>query len=626
MKKYAVRLLGLLISISMILSLVVNGFAVSDCDCDNSPVIFIAGFGATTLCRVNDDASEEAVFPPSTDIIVQTLKNNIKKFNEKGYSFSDWEQVRTLLHGVVYDILEPISINEDGTSKYNLKPIYSSVEDTSYAGFVKNNATKYIPYYDSDFLDMKSAAERLGDDHVFNFLFDWRQSGDTIADELLTYIEQVRAYTGHSKVSIYCLSQGSVPVTQYLYKYADKGYIDNLVFDNPIFEGSYFVSDFLNGADGTYSLEIDEMLDLLENIIHTEFDISQILGALPDDDIVPFVNTEVKLAGEEVIFPAAANAPAYLEMLPTEYYETVASTYFSQAVKEKADVVMNGYRKDVKGTLQSAMGDGINLSIVSSSGLNLVTGTHIQSDAIVNLSSSCGAYCAENGTTFPMDYVQKVDTGKNNISPDRTIDLSCGYVPEKTWILNERYHGQVEWAPNSLALMEELLFTDNLTDAYSSAKFPQFIQSDDRGQNVWASFENTNSLYGVKGTNGKVVLKNTSKDNCLLITEVTVEGADVLTELSCPIKLFPNETAMIEIDTSKSTTGKIQVKYAGSDTFFYEQTKTFNFSITDNFSGVLSDVEIEITEQNIMAQLIAKVWSLALKLIGTAYSLVQKIK
>lgn len=574
------KVLSLLLACVMIISFCAPVLAVDGCDCGKTPVVMISGFGATTLVRVNDDGSREAVFPPSMDRILTIVKNNISKF--------DPNNIIDFVYAIIGDVLDPIRMNPDGTSYYNIEPVYSSVEDTSYKGFVKNDATALIPYGDSDFLDMKSAAERLGDDHVFNFLFDWRKSGDEVADELLSYIEDVRSFTGHDKVSVYCLSQGSVPVAQYLYKYADKGYIENMLFDNPIFDGSEFVSEIL-GGDKDMNLNIDEIIDLLESIIHIEINLSDILNVLPSDKIDPFANKQVKLAKEAVILPIAKCAPAYLEMAPVEEYQRIIDTYYSDEGNEilvaEADKVMNGYRSNIEGTLRNAIKCGADVSIVSCSGFGLVTGGTTQSDAIVDLASSCGAFTSPIGEPFDTSYVQKKNIGKYCISPDRTIDLSCGYIPEKTWVINERYHGQGEWAPNSLALIEELLYTHNLTDAWCSNQFPQFMQSDDPCADVYVSFAETNSLISPVGGSGELIVRNTSNQFPEIITSVKC-GDKAISRL--PAVLLPGEEIIISADTTENTSGYITVKYVSLD-LPTEKSKTFGYTVTDSFSGKLAD-------------------------------------
>lgn len=620
------KLLSVTVSLTLALALAFStssfAFAKEKCDCGKTPVIMVSGFGATTLVQVNDDGSETVAFPFTIPYAVSVAAKYISLF--------DMDNLLPYGDAVIGELLEPIRMNSDGSSVHNLKPVYSSVEDTSYDGFVKNGATDYIPYHDSDFLDMKSAVERLGGDHVFNFLYDWRLSGDEIADRFLEYVEDVREYTGHDKVSVYCLSQGSVSIAQYLYKYADKGYIENLVFDNPIFEGSYFVSDILNDKSEMYNLDIDTMLDLLENIIHTELDFSEVLAAIVPDTIDGTVNGGVKAVGLSTILPMAKNSAAYLEMVPGDKFEQVCKDYFSDEGNEEiiaeALKVRNGYMKDVSATLKKAESYGANISIVSCSGINLVSGTKIQSDGIVNLSSSCGAYCADYESPFGSEYVQKeYCDGKNLISPDRTIDLSTGYIPEKTWIINERYHGQIEWAPNSLKLIETLLYTNDLTDAWSNIEFPQFMQSNDPNKDVAATFISTNSLYAVKGGNGKLSIRNVATDNSVLIKEIIVEGAEVKSCETLPIKLNAGQQLVLDVDSANVTSGKITIKYYESDNYCMEKMRTYGFSVTDNYSGATTDSTTDSVKSDITNKLTSTLWSIVAKLTKTLLAVVNDL-
>lgn len=619
MKKKLFTFVSLLLVLTLTLSTASVALAADKCDCGKTPVIMVSGFGATTLVQVNEDGSETVAFPFTIPTAIEVAAKHISLF--------DTSNLLPYADAVISELLEPIRVNTDGSSVHELKPIYSSVEDTSYDGFVKNNATDYIPYHDSDFLDMKSAAERLGGDHVFNFLYDWRLSGDELADQFLEYIKQVRKCTGHNKVSVYCLSQGSVTVAQYLYKYADLGYIENLVFDNPIFEGSYFVSDLLNDKSDVYNLDIDTMIDLLENIIHTELELSEVLAAIIPDTIDGTVNSAVKAAGLSSILPIAKNSAAYIEMIPEDKFEQVCRDYYSddgnEVIVAEAMKVRNGYMKDVSATLRNAEKYGANISIVSCSGINLVSGTKIQSDGIVNLSSSCGAYCVDKENAFGTDYVQqKSFDGKNLISPDRTIDLSAGYIPEKTWIINERYHGQGEWAPDSLALIESLLYTNDLTDAWCSAEFPQFMQSDDPNKDVRAVFSSTNCLYAPQGSDGKLEIKNVATSNYVLITDITVDGASIKSSASLPIKLDAGECLYIELDTSAVTTGKVTVKYLESDLYSMEKTRSFDFSVTDNYSGKLTQSSNDGVKSDLTNILISNIWNIVAILSRTLGKLI----
>lgn len=590
---------------------VIGVFAADECDCGHTPMVMVSGFGATTLIKINDDGTEEVAFPFDANCVTGAVTRNIGKFNKE----APLDFVKALL----VDLIEPIRMYPDGTSYYNLRPVYETVEDTCLAGFKKNDALKYVPYTGSDFLDMERIGKKIGDDHVFNFMYDWRLSGDKLADILDAYIEDVLEYTGHSKVDLYCLSQGSVPVAQYLYKYSDKAQVEDLVFDNPIVEGSNFVSDLLAPEDEVIKLDFESILDLLEGILHIETDISEIiavLGMIPSDFDIHGV---IDYAAKDLIYPIAKDSPAYIEMIIPEEYDRVVADYFSNPGNEKllaeADKVRNGYMADVKGTFETAAEYGIEVSIISHTGIDLVTATKALSDGIVDLSTSCGAYCSPDGTPFPADYVQKVDNGKNCISPDRTVDLSCGYIPERTWIIDGLWHGMIEWAPNSLKLLETLFYTDNLTDAWCDARFPQFMQSNDSNSDLYMYFTSTNSMYEVVKGKGQLVIENVSKENTMLVESVTISGAEGETDIPVPVNLAPGEKFTVTIDTKNVAFGEITLTYIESDNYIKTKTKTESFSVTDNYSGKLTDAKVETVAENGIFALVMKIILMIINLL-----------
>lgn len=610
MKKTAKSIISLVLSLIIAFSSlgVVGVFAQDICDCGHTPMVMVSGFGATTLIKVNDDGSEEVAFPFDAACITNALTGNISQFSTD----APLEYVKA----IVKDLVEPIRMNPDGTSYYNLRPAYETVEDTCLQGFKKNDALKYVPYTGSDFLDMERIGKKIGDDHVFNFMYDWRLSGDKIADLLDEYIEDVLEFTGHNRVDIYCLSQGSVAVAQYVYKYAEKAQVEDLVFDNPIVEGSNFVSDLLAPADEVIRLDFEGILDLLEGILHIETDISEIiniLGLIPSDFDIHSV---LDYAAKDLIYPIAKDSPAYIEMIIPGEYDRVIADYFSnpgnEALVAEAAKVRNGYMADVKGTFANAAEYGIEISIISHTGIDLVTATNALSDGIVDLSTSCGAYCSPDGTPFASDYVQKVDNGKNCISPDRTVDVSCGYIPERTWIIDGLYHGMIEWAPNSLELLETLFYTDELTDAWSSAKFPQFMQSNDSNSDIYMYFTSTNSMYEVKGGKGQLVIENVSKENNMLIDTVTFDGTDGYVDVAVPVNLRPGEKITLTVDTDAVSYGTIAVTYIESDNFIKTKTKTEGFSITDNYGGKLTNTnETSVAGDSIFALVIRIILTIA---------------
>ena len=172
------KILSLLLAVIMAFSILPLAFAE-----EVTPVVMISGFGATTLTL-----DGETVFPPSKDKIIEALGVKGLSFNETVEYIKKWLADKGYveqLSAIVNRIMEPIRMDANGNSYYDIKPIVSGAENTSLAAFKANDMLDSIPYTGSEFLDMESIGERIGDENVFNFTYDWRIDYDKTADELI---------------------------------------------------------------------------------------------------------------------------------------------------------------------------------------------------------------------------------------------------------------------------------------------------------------------------------------------------------------------------------------------------------------------------------------------------------
>ena len=264
-KKPFKRILCVLIAVVMLGSVFAStAAAAAKCACGHSPVVMISGFGATVLAEKQEDGSLKRVFPPDTKEILKLLGVNapdlitgiIKLIAQKGT-----DGIEKPMREIITSIVEPLRMNDDGTSFYDIVPILSSAKDTNLEAFTKNGQLDLVPYTGSEFLDMEVIGDEIGDGHVFNFLYDWRLSHADVAAQLHDYLAEVCALTGHDKVSVYSISQGCLLLGVYMYEYPDDNYIDRAVFDTPLLAGSNLVSDLY--TDKPISLNFDTTLDIL---------------------------------------------------------------------------------------------------------------------------------------------------------------------------------------------------------------------------------------------------------------------------------------------------------------------------------------------------------------------------
>lgn len=591
MKKIIKSLISVICVITMLISgTVVFAAGTDECKCGKDPVIMISGFGATTLAL-----DGKAVFPPSTDSIISILGKYGIDIGTGLVEFlltKDIDNMGEALIKAVNEIIEPIRMNKDGSSYYDVKPIVYGPEETSLAAFKANDMLDYVPYTGSDFLDMQMIADEVGEDHCFNFTFDWRKSNSVVADELLSYIEGVRELTGHSKVDVYCISQGSLLMGEYLAKYSDKGYIDNVVFDTPLLGGSNLVSDIFD-SDNLY-LDFEGILELLGCILHTEMDLGSIAEKLPRDTL-DFI---VHVGAKQVIFPVCIYAPAFWEMLPPDKTDYFVEQFLTEPECEpminQIKGVQQTFMSNVSDVLHTAEENGASVYIKACSDLPVLTGSQINSDGIVNTVYSCGSVCSEFGKTFDESYVQAVDNGKYSVSPNRTVDLSCGYYPEHTWVVSGLYHGQVEWDRHSLGLVMELLTGKSIKDAYSSYEYPQFMVDESPTADVAVTFDSTNSLF-LACENGKsvcsgITLKNTSEKKKIVVKDVSCENGSIKINESFPVCLKPGEEITLtytDCFASAPCYDTVTVSYSNADKLTKTLQKSFGFTALENYSGVI---------------------------------------
>mgnify|MGYP001513863202 FL=1 len=170
------RILCIVIAAVMLCSVFAStAAAATKCACGHSPVVMISGFGATILSEKQEDGSLKRVFPPDTKEILKLLGVNapdlvtgiIELLAQKGT-----DGIEKPLREIITSIVEPLRMNDDGTSYYDIVPILSGAKNTSLEAFTKNDQLDLVPYTGSEFLDMEVIGDEIGDDHVFNFLYD----------------------------------------------------------------------------------------------------------------------------------------------------------------------------------------------------------------------------------------------------------------------------------------------------------------------------------------------------------------------------------------------------------------------------------------------------------------------
>ena len=558
---------------------------------DMLPVIYVSGFGATTLAEFDENGNTEPVFPPSIDGILDYLGSNIGKILIGLFDtifFGKTNKLAQSLAPLIIDIVDDISLNPDGTSKNaNVAPIIEGAENTSLKAFTDNGMLAYVPYTGSEFLDMECVGDIIGDDKVFNFTYDWRYSHVDNAEIFRDYVIDVLELTGADKVNIYSISQGALIVGAYLYNHAEDGFLNNIVFDTPTLEGT----DLVSGVFGIEDINVNTapLGPLLAQILHMEFDLGGIISVIPTG----FINLAFDYGRRDLILPdSMIYGTAFWDMLPTDKLVQLQEYWLdpveSAAVIEKTNALHYGFMSNIRSTFDKAEDNGAKITIKSGSGIPMIIGGNDNSDGIVNLKYSCGATCVPLGEKFDDSYVQK-NAGVYSVSPDRTIDLSTAYYPERTWIIKNNVHGQAEWDTRSFDFIVTQLMTQGIENAYSSYEFPQFMESMAPNDKITFCFTSTNSsfiTYNEDGYfQGNVTITNISKEDTLYISDISCDYNPLKIQKSIKtIKLAPGESIELTIPVAPGGKNVTEMTFATVTltykTGLLQKEQTANFDIT----------------------------------------------
>lgn len=507
------KLLSVLLSIVIAMGSM-SAFAITQDDCNDYPVVIVPGYAGTPFYRVDEATGEEInVWKPTGDQLMEAFKGEILAL---GKSLADLTkgEVQTLadtLGQLFLDNLGDIGCNPDGTSKYELKKYRESAAETRDSVLLEENDT--ICRMEGEICD--DLAEYIGHENLFSFLCDFRMSSADCAAELNDYIKEVKELTGKDKVNIYAVSHGGQVAGTYLALYGTQGDVENAVLTIPALGGAVLAADIMSG-----DVEFDEelLLRFVQCGFMLEEDYNWLLQAEFLEIVDPLINALIPYVGE-VLFTWGS----MWDFVPCDRYEELKEKLLdpveNAGIIAKSDrmhyEIIPGYAENFK----KAQAAGTNISILAGYGVPSIVGTQESSDAIISINASTGAKVAPFGERFSDGYVQQVDTGLYQVSPGMDIDVSCGYLPYNTWLIEGYFHGMTFKDPFIADLARKLLLTDEIKDITSDPAYPQFHASTNPYTPVWAAFNNSVEGF-VCDEDTSLIIRNVSTKSNMTILSV----------------------------------------------------------------------------------------------------------
>ena len=613
------KIISLFLSFLLVFLSLSSASAIADPDTLNDyPVIFIPGFSSSQLMLQNDDGTETQVWM----FDVNTVRNQTEKINILYLliglpllSFGYTQKVEQASKPAIDIVAGTLATDAGGASVNKIVPaIEPNAEAARYSSL--KGADRAFESFPSGYLDY---------DRVFVLGMDFRLDVLYNVERLELLIDSVLEDTGADKVNILCQSYGGQVAGTYLSKHAEDSVqkVNNVVMTCPALGGAALAYDFLSG-----NMVFDEeaIAEFAEYLSNTETDFHLILDSDPLDIIDDFIS-----AVYEDVYAHVGTWPSFWDFVPYDLYRDLMAEKLDPEVNaeliRKTEYFHETYMKNFGKKLRKAQANGVNISIISGTGIPSLTGMQINSDGIIPVTCSSGAGAAPWGMRFNDGY--KPDNTvcgceeHCHLSPSMEIDASTCYLPDNTWFVDKYFHGQ-EFCESYMSALcvKQLLSETPLTNVCESAEFPQFHTSAAPSQILHAAFDSSPEGY-VDSSDSAIRVTNSS-DSVICITGVCAKGADLKFDYVDTF-IAPGKTALIPFKGSlpevSQTVIKLVISYMsiGVSNATPANSREFAFTLINGDSPVYDPGTPFVSTSSISPTLGA------LKGIGNAMDFIKRI-
>ncbi len=572
---------------------------------EETPVIFVPGFLQPYMYIEGENGAEDDyLWLPKKEKLFDRIIDDMPNFllSIFGLLLGDVENFGETLGGGAYAIAEKMRCNPDGSSVFpvvhykndpaesnaaNLKKVVSKEAERKNILF-----EKFMDYIDANgYADLKN---------VFVFEYDSRHDAIQISEELRTFIKDVKKYTGSDKVNLFTVSYGGLITATYFYYYMNDKDVNKAVLNVPPLQGTDFTDHLFRKK---VDLPLETLVDFVESVLGSGTGIAAVFEANDGD----FLNRTLNSASDGMLDVVRYWSSIYTITSP-DYYEDLKRDFLdpveSKNIIRNNDIIHYDIMPSMTEIFEKCENRGIDVSIITCSGINMCFGNTLNGDILVPTYSASGATVAELGKRFADGYTGVKttcsNTEHNHVSPSMEIDATSAYLPEKTWFIEDSYHAQFELEDYLISLCAKLLFTDELKTVHSDPAYPQFEYSDNPHQGVHAKFNNSLTGY-VSSKDTSLIVRNVYSEDSIRIVSIVANGMDVEFDVLNSGIIKAGETVEIpfsgDIPEVSATRGDITINYVKVGVLSGLCSKVFDITINNGaapeYKGGTVDAEFD---------------------------------
>ena len=443
---------------------VLSGFASAQSEI--CPVIDMRGFMNAKIYAVENDDTSEQLWPPTTDKILDLVKNIIGPLAKLSID-RDWDKFADVFAAEANKVFDGLFLDENGE--------------------VTNGSGPLMVYPEP---------EEVKKDGEYNFVFDWRIDPFEAAAKLNDFINYIIENSGCEQVVLDCHSYAGIVTTCYFEQFgcdAVKSVCYNSTavygagFTTEIIKGNLFVggdTDFsgmgaealvayLLGAfsNNQYNELIDVVIDMLKKAGLVDF-ITNFVNKL-------MLETSDKLY-ESTIVPLFGLWPAIWSMIPDEDFEE-GYNYIFNDVLARTDADYSGIKEKIEHYNESVrskreeilngINENCNLYVIARYGYSsipLSSTWETMTDGVLDTeASSFGATCSDYNIFHIFNEEDEL------VSPNGQVDASTCLFPEQTWFIRSASHTQQYDAIYDF--VNTLAFYDGQATVDTFPEYPRFL-------------------------------------------------------------------------------------------------------------------------------------------------------